>query len=66
MNGDDDPSGSVGAGTDWGGGMYTEPSPPPPPDDDDDGNSVRKTRRVRRHPRPQFRSTRKARRTGGR
>ena len=60
----DDMSAVVGSGTDEGGGMFTEPGPPPEPDDDDNGNSNRKSRRTRRHSRPQFRSTRKARRTG--
>jgi len=64
VNGDDDYGGTIAEGRDEGGGMYTTPAPPPTTDDDDNGNSKRKTRRVRRHPRPQFRSTRQARRTG--
>jgi hypothetical protein len=54
----------VGSGSDEGGGMFTEPSPMPAPDDDDNGNRIIKRQTRRRHGRPKFRSTRKARRTG--
>jgi hypothetical protein len=63
-NGDD--MGPVTDGDqDEGGGMYGGPQVPVV-EDDDNGNRMNKRRTRRRHGRPQFRSTRKARQTGGR